>query len=349
MNQRDRERLAAPKKKKKGRKKKKLRLLLVVELLLLIILLPLAFLVANLSKIKTYTVDLENVTQNDFSDSNINNYINIAVFGVDSRANELDQNTRSDSIIIVSIHKKTKDIKLLSIYRDTFVSIDEHGYTKINHSYAYGGPELAISTINKNFDLNISDFVTVNFSAVTNIIDMLGGVEIEITEDELDYVNDYTRDVARINGTKCVYLKSAGKQILNGTQATAYCRVRYTAGGDFTRAERQRTVMQAILKKVKSSNLKTLYDVTNEMLPQIYTSMSTAEILKLVPGIFSYDVVEQNGFPFDKNPRTINKASVVVPDTLSSNVKEMHKMLFGTENFEPSSTVQSISSEIESK
>lgn len=336
----------AGKHRKKRRKKSAKRWFLVPIILLLLIAIPFCFIYFNISKIQTYKMDKNKILMNTVNDPNMKNYKNILILGVDSRANELDKNTRSDSIIIASINKSTHEVKLTSVYRDTYLNVEGHNFTKATHAYAYGGPELAISTINRNLDLNIEDFVTVNFSAVANVVDALGGVEIDITEDELDYVNAYTRDVARINGTKCVYLKSAGRQILDGNQATGYCRVRYTKGGDFTRAQRQRTVMQAIFNKAKSSNPITLYKVMNEMLPQIYTSLSSSDILLLALDGFAYKLGTDEGFPYEKTTPTINKASVVLPTTLESNVITLHKNLFGTENYQPSNTVIEFSNAI---
>lgn len=333
-------------KSKKKKKKRKIKLILFLEFVLIIVLGFIAFAFFQVSKIPTYEMDDSQIQENAFSDENIDNYTNILLFGVDSRANELTKATRTDSIMILSLNKKTKDVTLTSLFRDTYVYIDDHGYTKLNHAYAYGGPELAISTVNKNFDLNIHDFVTVNFSALSNMVDALGGVEIEITKEELDYVNSYAKDVAKINGHKYKKIPGAGLQTLNGDQATGYCRVRYTKGGDFTRAERQRTVLQAIVKKAKSSNVLTLYSLLNEMLPQIYTSLSSAEILGYSTGVFSYDIKQAEGFPYKNVTPTINGASVVVATSLSSNVSEMHEQLFGTKGYKPSETVQRYSNEI---
>lgn len=330
----------------KKKKKKRLRRLIIIELLVILILLPVAYLFFQLSRIPRQELDLENIQVNNIDLDALDGYRNIAVFGVDSRANDLKKNTRSDSIMIVSINKKTKDIKICSIYRDTYVNIEGHGYTKLNHAYAYGGPELAINTINKNFDLNVTDFVTVNFSAVTNVVDLLGGITLDIQEDELKHVNNYTRDVARINGTDYTYLKKAGKQTVDGTQATAYCRVRYTAGGDFTRAERQRTVMNQIFKKAKKANPFTLAKLANEMIPQVYTSLSNTEMLSLGKDIFFYDIKDQAGFPFDNTARKIGGVSYVLADTLSSNVSKLHEFLFNQKDYDPSDTVKGFSSEI---
>ncbi len=285
------------------------------------------------------------ITVNDFNDTNINDYTNIVCFGVDSRANELDKNTRSDSIIIMSIHKKTHQIKLASVYRDTYVSIQGHGYTKMTHAYAYGGPQLAMDTLNRNFDLNIKSFITVNFSALANMIDALGGVELNIKPNELRYVNAYTRDVARINGNKdFTYIKSPGIQTVSGTQATGYCRVRYTAGGDFARAERQRTVMTAIIAKSKKSNPIELFRAVNTILPQIYTNLGNLQTLDLAKDGLFYKLGEQQGFPFDKTTPTLHRMSVVYPRTLTSNVTKLHKFLFNTDNYTPSNTVKQIQS-----
>lgn len=336
-------------KKVKKKKKKRLRRIIIIELVVLVILLPIAYLYFQLGRIPRQELDLENVQFNNIDLDELKEYRNIAVFGVDSRANDLKKNTRSDSIMIVSINKKTKDVKVCSIYRDTYVYIEGHGYTKINHAYAYGGPELAINTINANFDLNVTDFVTVNFSAVTNIVDLLGGITLDIQKDELKHVNNYTRDVARINGTDYTYLKKAGKQTVDGTQATAYCRVRYTAGGDFTRAARQRTVMSQIFKKCKKASPVTLVKIANKMLPQIYTSLSNTEMISLASGIFSYDLKKQEGFPFDKTTKKIGGVSYVLADTLSSNVSQLHEFLFNQNDYEPSKKVKGYSAEIASK
>lgn len=340
-------RVSQKKTKKRSKKRRRLKILFFFELLVVVILLGIVGLITKVDSIENH--ELKNVVINDFHDENIDDYTNIAIFGVDSRANDLRKNTRSDAIIVASIHKKTKKVKLMSIYRDTYVHIEEHGYTKINHAYAYGGPDLAVNTINENFDLNIQDFVTVNFSALTNVIDDLGGITLNITEEELEYVNAYTRDVAKINGMKYKYIKSAGKQKVSGVQATGYCRVRYTAGGDYTRAQRQRTVIKAILKKAKKSNPKVLYDVMNSLLPQIYTSLSTSDIISLMLPVFSYSINDSKGFPYELEGRKIDGVFVNIPKTLSSNVTKMHKKLFGTKDYKPSDTVSGYSAEIEAR
>lgn len=327
---------------KKTKGKKKLIFILIIEILLILVLIPALWVIYQIGRIQNYKINPSEIAVNSYDDKNMEDYTNFIIFGVDSRDNELDKNTRSDSMIVVSINKKTHAIRLLSLYRDCYVDVEGHGLTKLTHAYAYGGPELAISTINRNFDLNITDFVTVNFSSLTNVVDALGGITINITEDEIEYVNAYTRDVARINGTKARKIKKAGKQRLDGTQATAYCRVRYTAGGDFTRAKRQRTVVYAVMKKLKKSNPLTLVKLVNEIMPQIYTSFSGKELMSLGLHGLSYRIEKDSGFPFDKTTPTINEMSVVFPTTLESNVIKMHKFLFKSTAYEPSGTVKEI-------
>lgn len=333
-------------KEKKGkRSKKKLIILITAEVLIILLLIPFLFLLIQFTKINTADINRDNLAISN-KDENMEDYINLMFFGVDSRDNELTENTRSDSMILVSINKKNSDIRLVSFFRDCYVWVDGHGYTKLTHAYSYGGPELAINTINQNFDLNVTDFVTVNFSALTNVIDALGGVEIKITEDEIDYVNSYTRDVARINGTTPHKIRKAGKQTLDGTQATAYCRVRYTAGGDFTRAQRQRTVLYAIAKKAKKAGPIALLNVVKEIMPQVYTSLHTGDLFKLALRAFSYDIKKDTGYPFDNKIMTVDSMSVVIPETVESNVTRLHKFLFRTKNYEPSTRVMEISAGI---
>ena len=228
-------------------KKRGLRIFLSILLVLLIMLViffsTVTWYVYNkLSKVNY--VKLENVVVNEGVAEQLKGYRNIVLFGVDARANTYD-GSRSDCIIIASINQDTKDVKLTSIYRDTYVYIEGYGYDKITHAYAYGGPELAINTINKNFDLNITEFVAVNFDAVVDIIDAVGGVNIKIESAELNYINDYINAVDQQMGKRTPKVTRTGNQNLSGVQALAYSRIRYTAGGDYKRAERMRDVLNA--------------------------------------------------------------------------------------------------------
>ncbi len=322
---------------------------IIIFILLLIVLTVLVCTIYITSRLKNIqNLTLSNTETNQLSDGNMADYTTIAFFGVDSRANALTENTRSDSIILVTINNRNHKISLTSIYRDTYVYIDGHGYTKINHAYSYGGPQLAINTINKNFDLNVQDFVTVNFSALSNIIDDLGGVTIKINKDELDWTNAYAKDVAKINGEKFTKIKHAGKQTLTGVQATGYCRVRYTSGGDFTRASRQRKVVKAIFKKLKSASPLKLIKIFNDMVPQVYTSFTTNEIISLGKFLPFYDIESQKGFPYKLDcHRGVDGIYYDYPTTLSTNVTKLHNKIYKTKNYTPSSRVMEINNSMQ--
>ena len=172
-------------------------------------------------------------------------------FGVDSRANNLGKGTRSDSIMLINVNHDLGQVRVSSIYRDTMVKIEGHGYEKLTHAHSYGGPEFAMQTINTNFDLNVENYATFNFITAADLIDEVGGVQMEITAAETKYINGYIKEVNGIRGTSSAYINEAGTYTLDGTQAVAYSRIRYTAGGDFKRAERQRDVLFKLFQTVK--------------------------------------------------------------------------------------------------
>ncbi len=334
------------KKRKKRRFKKGAKLLLFFYILLLLLIIGLVYFFYLTSKTNVDKSKDDSLITNEINSNDLKGYRNIAIFGVDSRENLLETSTHSDTIIIASINRQTKDIKLVSIYRDTYVDIPEKGFNKINAAYFKGGYSLALNTINRNFDLDIKEYVTVNFNALCNVIDLLGGITLDITPDELKYVNGYTRELNKINGTNIGKLQSAGTQVVNGTHATAYARIRYTAGGDFKRAERQRIVVEKILEKAKTTDLSTLISIVNEIFPQIYTNLDALDIADLAKDLLSYSIVEQTGFPFENSAEYYNKISYVFPINLSANVTKLHEYLFDTVDYVPSATVQSISDEI---
>lgn len=330
------------------RKKRKTRFIVTMFLeIFVILLLVVGFFMWNkLNKLQRDKSQDKTIQKSE--NSNTTGYRNIVLFGVDSRQNELKQGTHSDTIIIASINRKTKDVKLASIYRDTYVKIpDKNAYDKINAAYFRGGYALALSTINKNFDLDLKQYVTVNFRDVCTAIDLLGGITIDVQPNEVKYVNGYTRELNRINGTNVAGITTSGSQLLNGTQATAYARIRYTAGGDYKRTERQRIVVQKIFGKLKQSNLKTKNSFINTMFPSVATNLTNADILSLVPGILSYNIVDQTGFPYEPDAHTYQRISYVFPIDLAANVTKLHQFLFNDTKYKPSATVQQYSNEIE--
>lgn len=225
--------------------------------------------------------------------------INVAFFGLDRRKKE--EPSRSDAVMILSLDKKHKKVKLSSIMRDSYVDIEGHGKTKLNHAYAYGGPELAIKTINSNFKLNIRDFVAVDFYGLENIIDTVGGVEIPVRSDEIKYINSYMQGTAKVENKAVQKVQNPGLQNLNGMQAVAYARIRYTSGGDYERTERQRTVLTAIMNKIKKLGPTEFPKVVGALLPNVESSLSSTEIIKMGTSVFALgiDNVEQQRFPLD--------------------------------------------------
>lgn len=258
------------------------------------------YFVGLLNKMDNVDINKDNlgIAEEEIKDYDTANKItNIALFGVDATDGETG---RSDSIMVATLDPVHNKLKLTSIMRDSYVYIEGYGQDKINHAYAYGGPELSIKTINENFGLNIEDFVTVNFSSLPKIINILGGVDIEITNEELEYINSYIDDINNKDGTNSAHIYSSGVQHLDGTQALAYSRIRYTSGGDYKRTERQRTVLEALFNKLTSTSVSSYNSLLNEVLPYVQTSLSATDILSLgtkVLGIGSN--LEQDRFPRD--------------------------------------------------
>lgn len=333
--------------KKHLKKKRRSPLRTILFLLLLLVLIILIFLgiaFVKLGNIQTTSLDeTQLVTVNE--DANMQNYTNYALFGIDSQTGSMsDTGNRSDSIIVVSVNNKTKDVKLLSIYRDTFVSINGQ-YNKINAAYSWGGPVLAVSTINRNLDLNIEKYATVNFQIMADLVNALGGIEMDIDSSILDNLNDYIGDMNRINGGDSPEIPAAGTYTLDGNQAVAYSRIRYTAGGDLARAGRQREVLQKIFEKGKRSPLK-LMSAMDDVLPQIKTNMDRSELFRMLLSVFRYDIIDQQGFPWDQKEMKYNGTYYGFPTTLEENAVRAHEYLFGTSNYQVSDELGRINQKI---
>lgn len=300
-----------------------------------------------------FLVDESDVKFNDIS-SDMQGYRNIALFGVDARNNNLGKGCRTDTIIIASINEETKEIKLASVYRDTYLNLGNDTYNKANGAYAYGGPKQAINMLNMNFDLNITDYVTVGWGAVADTVDALGGIEIDVDESEIGHLNNYQVETSQSLGRKYTKLTQTGLVNLDGIQAVSYCRIRYTAGDDFKRAERQREVIQALADKAQSVALKnpaTLNKIANDVFPSTATSLTLNEILSLLSDIASYKIVDTTGFPTEQYRATGvigSKGDCVIPADLATNVTLMHEFLFGDTSYTPSAEVQSYSAKIHS-
>ena len=278
-------------------------------------------------------------------------YRNIALFGVDSTTGALTKNTRSDTIMIASINMDTGECKLVSVYRDTYLNLSNDSYNKCNAAYAKGGPEQAISMLNMNMDMNITDFVTVGFAGLTDTIDALGGIMIDVDSEEIKHINNYQICIAEDLNRSYTPVTETGYQLLDGLQATAYCRIRYTKGDDFKRAERQREVLQAVAEKAKSASPATLNTIANDVFQEVYTSLDLTEIVELLGEIGKYEITETGGFPeetYRKTGTIGSKGSCVVPSNLVDNVTWLHEFLFDDTAYTPSDMVKQCSAQIES-
>ncbi|MCR5639875.1 MAG: LCP family protein [Lachnospiraceae bacterium] len=338
---------------KKAQRKKRRRIILIVEILVLLILLVVAFAYLKLGMINQ-DVDFneEDVAVNDLDAESVEalkGYKNIALFGVDNRKVGNYESGNSDTIIICSVNQETKEVKLTSVFRDTILDVGNDNLRKCNYAYNSGGPEAAISMLNRNLDLNIKDYVAVDFKALVDVVDDLGGLEMTITDEEAQIMNNsyitFTEDTVGKSGTELV---SGGTQTLDGVQVVSYCRIRYTDGGDFHRASRQREVIGLIVEKAKKANPVTLNNIINHVFPEISTSLSTTEMLGYAKDLTSYELVSQNGFPYDKYSDTFDGfGSAVAPCTLETNVKKLYLELFGEEDHQVSSTVSNISQQVQ--
>lgn len=309
-----------------------------------------AYAASKLNKLDTEEIPAEDIVVNKQAEEAGEGYTNVALFGIDSRSGELEIGTRSDCIIVASLNNKTKEIRMISVYRDTILDIKDGQLQKCNAAYSFGGPTQAINMLNKNLDLDIQDYATVDFAAIANAIDLLGGVEIDLKQEEIAPLNKFVKETARVAGKKAHTVSQPGLQQLDGVQATTYARIRSTAGGDFTRTERQRLVIEKIAEKAQQSDLATINKIIDELFPTIKTSFSATEILSYAKDFMKYKIGESSGFPFDKTTATISGlGSIVIPVDLDTNVQELHKFLYDKEGYQPSSEVQAISGAIVSR
>lgn len=343
----------------KKKKKKRRKILFVFELLLLLVLAVGLYAAATLSRVQRVKIKDSEIQKKveeqlpEYTAKALKGYWNIALYGVDSREG-LDVG-QSDTIMVCSINKDTKEVKLASVYRDTYLETGDGSYNfrKATDVYGIYGVERSISMLNENLDLDISDFVTVNMNVVAEVVNDIGGVDIEVREDEINFLNGYQNEGSEITGLDIVPVTSAGMQTLNGLQALSYCRIRYTdaidsehEGLDYERTYRQRKVLEQILAKVKTMDVLTINNIINDVMSDVSTSLSTTEILGLAKDIASYNLSDTTGFPFDKQTADVDAGDCVIPVNLAQNVKQLHEFLFSNEEYEPSDVVQGISDEI---
>lgn len=325
--------------------------------------------------------DMDNIIDKDFNrgDVEINSgldtsamkeYYNIALFGLDSRSGEMEGGVNSDCIIIVSINEKTGDVKMCSVYRDSWVRVARKDgsweYARVNGAYCFGGAQEAVKTLNSNFDLNISDYVSIDFSGLANIIDMLGGIDITITEDERYWLNQYLGETRIVTGIDSPLVYNSGNVHLNGIQTVAFCRIRKVSfidedgvvyNNDFGRTARQRRVIMKLVDLAKNAGLSQVLDMANEVLQSdfLYTSIPYDEIIDLIPTLLNFKIAGSIGYPFTYDtPERLYLADgtrldyPVVITGLSYNNYKLHSFLFNNDKYKPSDTVKQIDTTLES-
>lgn len=342
------------------KRRRRRRILFFFEVLILLILVGGIFVYAQINKkldlMQESDVDMSQVGVNEGVED-VKGYQTIALVGLDNTSDTLDYGN-SDTMIIASINNDTKKVKLVSIYRDTYLNVgtdpkgNEDTYTKANAAYAYGGAQQLMTMMNKNLDLSLDGYVTVDFAAVAETIDLLGGLDIEMTADEVEHMNDYCVETSEATGKSYeeIYPED-GVHHLNGVQAVSYARIRKTAGNDFRRAARQRLVIYKMVEKAKNSSWTTLNKIVDTVCPMVATSLSKADILKMGMNMITYDIEDQSGFPTKHlEGETIKDAvgtDAVLPVTLEQNVIALHQFLYPEEtDYVPSATVQEYSDHI---
>ena len=340
-------------KKAQARKQRRRIILFIIELIVLIAAVVVLYSVLTATKGGKMEIEEDDIiineTVKEAQETTMKGYRNIALFGVDSTSGALTKDTRSDTIMIASINMDTGECKLVSVYRDTYLNLSNDTYNKCNAAYAKGGPEQAINMLNMNLDMNITDFVTVGFAGLTDTIDALGGVYIDVDDAEISHLNNYQLCIAEDLKRSYTPVTNTGYQLLDGLQATGYCRIRYTAGDDFKRAERQREVLTAVADQAKKAPVTKLTETANNVFSETYTSLDLSEIVDLLGDINNYYISDTSGFPQESNRATGtigSKGSCVIPLSLEDNVRWLHQYLFDDYNYEPSAKVKECSDKI---
>ena len=336
--------------KEKMKKLRRIIIFAIAEVITLIGIFIYAYALRQYGKIQRPDIDEDEVKNKNLSVEDIERmetgYWNIALFGVDSRDSSVGKGANSDVIIIASINRENGEIKLVSVFRDTYLKTDDSTYAKINAAYCNGGPEQALKALNENLDLNITDYATFNWKAVATGINILGGVDIELSNAEFYYINSYITSTVEGTGIGSVQLSHAGMNHLDGIQAVAYARLRYM-DNDYARTERQRKVISLCFDKAKTASLQTLNDLLGNMLSMVATNLTWQDGIDAIAEISKYSLADTGGFPFARGEAVVGKrGSCVIPQTLESNVKELHSFLFGEEDYQPSDAVKAISAKI---
>ena len=337
----------------KRKRRRRIIAMIVAECIALVAIFSYAFMARMMSQIqRSEDFAIGEIKTNDIAvdaEENMKGYWTIAIFGVDARDNAIEKSTNSDVIILCNINRDTGEIKLVSVYRDSYLNINDSGsYTKINQAYFVGGPKQAVEALNRNLDLQIQDYMTFNWKAVANAIDVLGGVDIELSNAEFYYINSFITETVKATGIGSHQLTHAGMNHLDGVQAVAYGRLRLM-DTDYARTERQRKIIAQAFEKAKKADFQTLYVLIGTVFPQVSTSVWVDDLVSNAKNINKFHLGETTGFPQARGDANMGKkGAVVVPATLESNVIQLHKFLFDDEAYTPSETVKKISAKISS-
>lgn len=274
-------------------------------------------------------------------------YWTVALFGVDSRNSSVGKGNMSDVIILCTVNQETGAIKLTSVFRDTYLNIDEkNSYNKINLAYSRGGPKQAVEALNRNLDLQIDDYATFNWKAVADAINILGGVDVELSKAEFYYINAYITETVESTNVGSHHLKKAGPNHLDGVQAVAYARLR-KMDTDFARTERQRKIIELSFEKLKKADFAVVNNVMEIVFPQILTSVTLNDVIPMAKNLTKYHIAATSGFPEARSDAILGKkGDCVIPQTLESNVIKLHQFLFDDEAYTPSEMVKKISAKI---
>lgn len=336
---------AARRKKRRRARRMKRAFFLIGEVLVLMMLLVAWYIVKKYDKMQINPIAEHEIQINEGAEQE--GYTTIALFGGDSRDGVLEAGTHADTIMIVSIDNKTKDVRVVSVYRDTLMEQADGELKKANSAYFMDGPKAAINMLNKNLDLDIKDYVTVDFKALADVVDLLGGIEINVEAQEAEEANKYIEETSASVG-KPANLLYEGTQKLDGVQTVTYARIRKNVGGDYKRTERQRLVIQKIVEEVQKSDLGTIDEIINQTFSQVSTSFSLTDMLGMAGDVFKYELGETKGFPFESiDGRVEGVGSVVVPLGMEENVMELHEFLYPKDEYSVSDTVKSIGNNIE--
>ncbi|CCY99437.1 putative uncharacterized protein [Clostridium sp. CAG:793] len=345
-------------KRRKHKSHKALKIIGIIILIIVILCVCLAgagylYISNKLGKLNYETIskdanDLGISSENADKKSEMSKYRNIALLGLDSRYDTYDEDYRTDCIMIASINQETNEVTLYSIYRDTYVQMTLDGTTKfdkINHAY-YNGVQNTIKTINENLDLNISEYVTVDFNAVSDLVDSVGGIDVNIDNEEIQYINNYIKDVTKVTGKTADKITKTGVNHLNGVQAVSYCRIRYTTGKDYKRTERMRTVLEKVFEKAKKKSIPELNSILETMLPKIRTNLTAMDITSLIPTMLNITIKESFGWPYKTTGVWMRGDFYGPASSLESNVKKLHKEVYGQEDYEVPDNIKEISNQI---